>query len=98
MIAELLNSAEASGARPVRDNDVRIALDEEIPRPEEDADKVRERVPRLVEQSGVGEHVNLDAVAFVEVEYDALRYHRIPVVLVVVLKTYMQTLFMSHKF
>ena len=76
-------------ARPVRDDSVRRrALDEEVPRPEEDADEVRERVPRLVEQSGVGEHVNLDAVPGVEVEYDALRHHRVAVVLVVVLEAY----------
>ena len=73
----------------VGDGGARVALDEEVPRPEEEADKVGERVARLVEEPGVGEHVDLDAVAGVEVEDDALRHHRVPVVLVVVLEIFM---------
>ena len=42
---------------------------------------------QLSGQSSVGEHVNLDAVAGVEVEYDGLRHHGVPVILVVVLET-----------
>ena len=38
-----------------------VALDEEVLGPEENADKVREGVARLVEQAGVGEHVHLQS-------------------------------------
>ena len=52
---------------------------------EEDPDEMSEPVGPLVHDAGVGEHVDLDLVPLAEIHHDALSYHAVLVIWVVVL-------------